>query len=100
MGKIDIYMTLLKNKSRLLPRRRELRKNQTRQEEILWKHIRNRKLGLKFKRQYSMGGYILDFFWDLKIQGVYLRDATGLDLGGKNKGEDIRDFLKMWGCNK
>ncbi len=23
--------------------------------------------------------YILDYFWDLKLQGVYLRDATGLE---------------------
>ncbi len=55
-------MTLLKNKSKLLPRRRELRKNQTKQEEILWEKIRNRKLGIKFKRQYSIGGYVLDFY--------------------------------------
>ena len=55
-------MTILRNKSKLLPRRRELRKSQTKQEEILWRNIRNRKLGVKFKRQYSIGGYVLDFY--------------------------------------
>lgn len=44
-------------------RRRELRKNSTEAERILWQKIRGRKLnGLKFYRQYSVGPYILDFF--------------------------------------
>jgi len=45
----------------LLERRRELRKNQTKVEEILWWYLRNRGVGVKFKRQHSVGGYILDF---------------------------------------
>ncbi len=44
-------------------RRRELRKNQTEAEKILWQKIRGRKINnLKFHRQYSAGPYILDFF--------------------------------------
>lgn len=44
-------------------RRKELRKNQTESEKILWEHLRNKKLSnLKFYRQYSIGPYILDFF--------------------------------------
>lgn len=44
-------------------RRRELRKNKTEAEKILWQELRGRKLGnLKFYRQYSVGPYILDFF--------------------------------------
>lgn len=46
----------------MLTRRRELRKAQTNEERVLWNHIRNRKLGFKFRRQYSIGGYILDFY--------------------------------------
>ena len=42
--------------------RKELRKNQTPQEEKLWFEIRNNKLGAKFKRQHSIGGYITDFY--------------------------------------
>ena len=44
-------------------RRRELRKNQTEAEKLLWNKIRNRQLNnFKFYRQYSAGPYILDFF--------------------------------------
>ena len=39
-----------------------LRKNQTSQELKLWSILRNRKiLGYKFKRQYPIGNYIVDF---------------------------------------
>ncbi|MFA6273767.1 MAG: endonuclease domain-containing protein [Candidatus Paceibacterota bacterium] len=92
-------MTLLKNKSRLLPRRRELRKNQTKQEEILWQYIRNRKLGVKFKRQYSVGGYVLDFYCpEFKL-------VIEIDGNQHSKKEEVlydeerTNFLKILGCN-
>src|SRR3989338_525180 len=46
----------------LRDRRRELRQKSTRAEEKLWFELRNNKLGVKFKRQHSIGGYILDFY--------------------------------------
>jgi len=43
-------------------RARELRKNQTDAENLLWRHIRNRQLqGYKFRRQFPIGNYIVDF---------------------------------------
>jgi very-short-patch-repair endonuclease len=44
-------------------RRRELRKNATPAERILWKSLSRRQiLGKKFRRQYGIGRYIVDFF--------------------------------------
>jgi len=40
---------------------RENRKNQTEAENILWGKIRNNQLGIKVRRQHSIGGYIVDF---------------------------------------
>ncbi len=41
---------------------RKLRNNQTPQEKILWNILRNRNFcNLKFKRQYPIGKYIVDF---------------------------------------
>lgn len=46
---------------------RALRKNSTKQERILWKLIRNRQfLGLKFRRQFPIGEYIVDFVCEEK----------------------------------
>lgn len=42
---------------------RELRKKQTDAEKKLWEIFRNRQLArVKFKRQFSVGSYILDFY--------------------------------------
>lgn len=41
---------------------RQLRKNSTDAERMLWKHLRNRQLNnLKFRRQQPIGNYIVDF---------------------------------------
>jgi very-short-patch-repair endonuclease len=44
-------------------RRRELRAHQTDAERVLWQLLRSRQLGgFKFRRQHSIGPYILDFY--------------------------------------
>jgi very-short-patch-repair endonuclease len=61
----------------LLEFARKLRKNQTDAEQLLWRILRNRNFcGLKFRRQYPIGSYILDFFCD------ELNLAIELDGGG------------------
>jgi very-short-patch-repair endonuclease len=66
-------------------RRRELRKNQTEAENILWQRIRGRKINnFKFHRQYSAGPYILDFFCPqirlaIELDGNQHKDAREYD---------------------
>ena len=46
-----------------IERCRNLRKNQTEAEKKLWTILRNRQLSeVKFRRQFSIGRYILDFY--------------------------------------
>ena len=40
---------------------RALRRNATDAEALLWRVLRNRRLGVKFRRQHAFGPYILDF---------------------------------------
>ncbi|MBN2093856.1 MAG: endonuclease domain-containing protein [Candidatus Zambryskibacteria bacterium] len=54
-------MTRVHNIRKLSDRRKELRKNQTKTEEKLWWYLKDKRLGIKFRRQHSIGGYILDF---------------------------------------
>ena len=43
--------------------RRRLRQEQTYFEKIVWMYLRNRKmLGCKFRRQYSIDRYVVDFY--------------------------------------
>ena len=47
----------------LLNKARDLRKNQTPAENLLWSKLRSRELsGYKFRRQHPVGHYILDFY--------------------------------------
>lgn len=51
------------NKKELKNLRKELRKNLTPAETKLWKYLQNSKLeGRKFRRQHSIGQYIIDFY--------------------------------------
>jgi len=50
------------NKKSLIEIRRVLRKEATPAEDFLWQQLRSGKLGgIKFKRQHSIGNYIVDF---------------------------------------
>jgi very-short-patch-repair endonuclease len=47
----------------MLSHSRQLRRDQTPAENILWKYLRNRQLGgHKFRRQMVLGKFIVDFF--------------------------------------
>jgi very-short-patch-repair endonuclease len=51
------------NLKSLKERRRELRNNCTAAEALLWKHLQKRQLlGKKFRRQQSIGPFIVDFY--------------------------------------
>lgn len=49
-------------KKEKLERARELRRNMTPAEKILWQEIRGNKLGVHFRRQQVIAGFIVDFY--------------------------------------
>jgi prepilin-type N-terminal cleavage/methylation domain-containing protein len=56
-------MKYLMNAPEFIERRRCLRKSQTDAERKMWSMLRSRRFGnLKFRRQFSIGSYILDFY--------------------------------------
>lgn len=67
-------------------RRRQLRKNPTEAERILWQELRGKKIGgVRFHRQYSVGPYILDFFCPtarlaIELDGDQHKDAKEYDI--------------------
>jgi len=50
------------NKRFLIDKRRKLRKNQTTAEHVLWQRLRRSQFGVKFRRQFSIGSFIVDFY--------------------------------------
>ena len=59
-------MKIINNISSLFQRRKELRNNSTPEEILLWLRLKNSQTGLKFRRQHSIGGYIVDFYCPVK----------------------------------
>lgn len=56
-------MGLIHNNLKFKERRRELKRNQTEAEKLLWAKLRNKQIhGIKFFRQFSIGAYVLDFY--------------------------------------
>ena len=56
-------MTDYYNRSDAKDKRRALRQAETGPEALLWERLRDRRTGhLKFRRQYSVGVYVLDFY--------------------------------------
>lgn len=53
----------IKNPRQTIERRRELRKEMTRAEALLWEELRRKKIeGVRVRRQFGIGPYIIDFF--------------------------------------
>jgi very-short-patch-repair endonuclease len=78
-------MTLAFNKRNIKEKRRNLRNNQTETEARLWKYLRKEQLGVKFRRQYSIGEYIVDFY------STKLKLAIELD-GSQHYTNDRREY--------
>ncbi|MDD2908280.1 MAG: DUF559 domain-containing protein [Candidatus Gracilibacteria bacterium] len=73
---------------------KELRKNGTKSEEILWEILRNNQLGgLKFRRQHPIGRYIADFFcYELGLV-IELDGSIHENLARKEYDEIRNDFM-------
>jgi very-short-patch-repair endonuclease len=57
----------------------------TRTEQILWDHLRNRRLeGWKFRRQHALGAYVADFYCHaaglvVEVDGAHHQDQVEYD---------------------
>ncbi len=77
---------------------RRLRKSQTDAEKKLWTVLRNRQLNsIKFRRQYSIGNYILDFYSPEYKLAVEADGGQHYSEGGLQKDKNREKVLKELG---
>jgi len=56
-------MAYIHNRKALKTQRKHLRNHATSAEAVFWKYLKNKQIGgLKFRRQHSIGSYIVDFY--------------------------------------
>src|SRR4030067_1388373 len=91
-------MTIHFNKSSEKTNRRKLRRNSTEAEEILWEHLKDRKLfKMKFRRQYSIDQFVIDFYCPKIKFAIELDGKIHLDKNVKNHDENRDGFLSNFG---
>ena len=82
------------NRPDLLETRRQLRQAGEAAEAVLWTVIKNRKIdGFKFRRQFSIGPYIMDFYCPEAKLGIELDGAGHQTLDGVKYDKVRSDYL-------
>ncbi|MDP4000661.1 MAG: endonuclease domain-containing protein [bacterium] len=89
-------MGYLYNKKDSKLRRKFLRNNMPNPEKLLWYHLMSKNLkGYKFRRQYGVGNYILDFYCPGSRLGIEIDgDSHFLNSKVKFYDKDRDQFLK------
>ena len=88
-------MTVHYNRSSEKSNRKNLRQKSTYAESLLWERLRGRKfLGMKFKRQYSVDQFVLDFYCPEKRFAIELDGKVHEDNYVKNHDENRDEFIK------
>ena len=91
-------MTQINNLNYLKSNRKALRSNLTPAEAVLWTILQGSKLdGKKFRRQHSVGNYILDFYCPSQKLAIELDGADHFTEEGKIKDEERTNFLNELG---
>ena len=88
-------MTKLNNRPYLKNFRKQLRNHSTSAESTLWKTLKNKQVdGLKFRKQHSVGNYILDFYCpELKL-GIELDGESHVGHLAEERDHERDAFLK------
>jgi very-short-patch-repair endonuclease len=71
-------------------RARALRRAMTLPELLLWRQLRLRPGGWKFRRQHPSGPYVLDFYCDAAALAIEV-DGAAHDMGGNPLRDEARD---------
>lgn len=86
------------NKSELKENRKRLRNNGTSAEAFLWNYIKAKKLkGRKFRRQFSVENYILDFYCPAEKLCVELVGADHFTSAGFEYDKKRTEYLNTLG---
>ena len=89
---------IINNRKYLKQRRQELRNNMTTAEATLWKYLKERQLeGRKFRRQHSVGNYILDFYCPKEKLAVELDGMHHFTTAGYESDKERDKYLESLG---
>lgn len=83
---------VLRQPIKLVKRARKLRKEMSLPEVLLWRELKGKPLGVRFRRQFPVRGYIADFAC-LEFRLLIEIDGIAHDMGDRPERDDQRDIL-------
>ncbi len=91
-------MTKLHNRKELQPLRKNLRNNSTSAEATLWIMLKNKQVGgYKFRRQHSVGKYVVDFYCPTLQLAIELDGEPHADLINIARDAERDEWLNQQG---
>lgn len=91
-------MTEYFNKSEFKQRRKDLRNNPTKAEKLLWNVFKGKGLGgFKFRRQYGVGRYVIDFYCVKSKLAVETDGGVHDSEESQKYDKDREEFIKNFG---
>ena len=81
---------MLQSRRSTVKKARSLRRAMTLPEVLLWRVLRSRPDGLKFRRQHPAGRYVLDFYCESALTGIEV-DGMAHEMGDNPQRDVVRD---------
>lgn len=88
-------MYYMQEKRTIITNAKLLRKEATKAEQILWKALRGKSIGIKFRRQHPFDMFIVDFYAPSIKLAIELDGSTHLTSANKNYDEMRTDYLEL-----
>jgi very-short-patch-repair endonuclease len=91
-------MTTVFNTSNVKGRRKLLRRTMPETEIILWSQLKNRQIsGIKFRRQYSVGRYVVDFYCAKKKLAIEIDGDSHYIFKSPERDEVRQKWIEQFG---
>ncbi|MBL7138630.1 MAG: endonuclease domain-containing protein [Bacteroidales bacterium] len=91
-------MKYIHNRKELKTQRKYLRNHATSAEAVFWRYLKNKQVGgLKFRRQHSIGPFIVDFYCPELRLAVELDGAPHISPYGENYDANREKYLRNLG---
>jgi very-short-patch-repair endonuclease len=91
-------MTKVFNRKKETKRRKALRRNMPEAEIILWSKLKGKQIyGYKFRRQYSVGTYVVDFYCPKLKLAIEVDGISHLQPGSETRDNERQKYIETYG---
>ncbi len=98
-GVIEARMTQIFNRTTEKEKRRELRNNAPEAEALVWARLRNKQTGYRFRRQYSVGRFVVDFYCPSLKLAIELDGDSHVQEGAPAQDRERQAFIEALGIS-